>query len=47
MDGLLLPALPSQLAAQLSAVAAGRAIEVGDDCGVEFIEEPKFGGAPQ
>jgi len=47
MDGLLLSALPSQLAAQLSAVGAGRAVDGGGDCGVEFAEEPKLGEAPR
>jgi hypothetical protein len=47
MDGLLLSALPSQLAAQLSAVGAGRAVDGGGDCGVEFGEDPKFGGVPR
>lgn len=43
MDALLLLALPSQLPAQLSLVGAGRLVGGGDDCGVEFAEEPKLG----
>ena len=43
MDAVLLVALPSQLPAQLSLVGAGRVVGGGDDCGVEFTEEPKLG----
>ena len=44
IEALLLVAPPSQLPAQLSLVGAGRLVGGGDDCGVEFTEEPKLGG---
>src|SRR6267142_2386569 len=43
MDALLLPALPSQVAAQLSAPGAVLVVDGGGDCCVEFTEEPELG----
>jgi hypothetical protein len=44
LDVLLLSALPSQVAAQLSGAEAGRTVDGGDDdCGDVFVAEPKLG----
>jgi hypothetical protein len=43
MGALLLPALPSQVAAQLSAPGADWVVDSGGGCGVEFTEEPTLG----